>query len=66
MIIWKPILSSRNIYKMKVKRKAAAATAVMTMMKETMTTAITLMNRQKGNKRLGVTGTVVLILIHKK
>ena len=64
-IICKPILPSIQMYTITITRKAASTTAAMTTMKETATTIMTLMNRQKRNKNLGVTGTVVLVVIWK-
>ena len=46
--------------------KAAATMAEMTTMKSTATTKMMIMNRKKRNKRLGVAGTVVLIVIQNK
>ena len=54
----KPIILNRNIYTMKMMSKAAATTQVVTTMKATATITMTLLNRQKRNKRLGVAGTV--------
>ena len=54
------------MYKMVMSRKEAEITAAMTMMKATVTMLIMLMNWQKRNKRMGVAGTVVLIVIRKK
>ena len=61
-----PILPIIQLYTIKMKRKEAATTAAMTKMKATATTKMTLTNRQKRNKGLGVAGTVVLIVIQKK
>ena len=62
----KPILPSRHMYTMTITRKAAETTAAMITMEATETTTMILMIRKKSNKRLGVAGTVVLILIRKK
>ena len=47
-------------------RESEVTTVEMTNIKSMVTTTMTLMNRQKRNKRLGVAGAVVLIVIHKK
>ena len=65
-INFKPILPNRQLYTMEMTGKTSTTTSAMTMMKETAVTTITLINRQKRNKRLGVAGTVVLIVIWKK
>ena len=54
------------MYTMKMTRKSEATTEAMTNMKAMMTTKMTLAKWQKRNKRLGVVGTVVVIVIHKK
>ena len=63
LISCKPILLIRQLYKMKIRRKESSTTAEMKTMKETVTTTMELMNRQKRNKMLGVEGIVVLIVI---
>ena len=59
----KPILPIRHLYKITTMRKAAATTSEMTTMKTTPMTTMKLMNRKEKNNRLGVAGTVVLIVI---
>ena len=66
LVSCKHILPIRQLHTMIMTRKEAASTAVMTTMKATATMTMTPMNRQKRNKRLGVRGTVVLIVIRKK
>ena len=66
LISCKPILPSRQLYIMKTTKDEVSTTAAMTNMKATETTTMTLMNWQKRKKRLGVSGTVVLIVIQKK
>ena len=61
----KPIIPNRKLYTMKMMRKKAATTAAIMMMKATAKKRMTLLNRQKRNKRLGVAWTVVLIVIRK-
>ena len=51
---------------MAMTRKASETTEVMKMMKATATTKMTLMNQKERNKRLEVSGTLVLIVIWKK
>ena len=58
-----PILPSRQMYTITMARKTEATMAVMKTMKSTTTTTMALMNWQEMNKRLGVTGKVVLIVI---
>ena len=65
-IICKHILPSIQLYTITKMRKAAATTLEMTTMKSAVTTTIELINQHKRNKRLGVEGTVVLIVIQKK
>ena len=62
----KPILPIRQMYTMTITKKAEATSAAMTTMKATETPSMMQMNRQKRNKRLGVAGKVVLIVIRKK
>ena len=62
-ISYKPILPSRHQYTTKIMRNAESITAAITTMKATATTKMTLINRQKSNNRLGVSVTVVLIVI---
>ena len=66
LIRCKNIIPIRHMYKMKMPRKSESTTATMTTMKATATTTMTLMNPKKRNKRLGVAGAVVLIVIRKK
>ena len=65
-IICKHILPIIQLYSTTKKRKAAATTAAMKNMKSTATPTMTLMNRQKRNKMLGVAVTVLLIVMCKK
>ena len=62
----KTIIPIRQLYTITMTRKAAAKMEEMTTMKSTATTKMTLIKRQKRNKRLGVAGTLVLIVIQKK
>ena len=67
LIRCKPILTTRQIYTMTIESKTEAKMSAMTKMKATAKTiTMTIMNGQKGNKRLGVVGIVVLIVIRKK
>ena len=65
-ISYKPIIPSIKLYIIKMMRKASSTTAAMTKMKAMATKTMTLINLQKRNKRLGVAGTVALIVIRKK
>ena len=62
----KPILPIRQLYKTTMTMKASVKMAEMTPMKTTVMMTMMLINRQKRNKRLGVAGTLVLIVIQKK
>ena len=64
-IICKNSIPIRQLYTMVMTRKSEAITAAMTIMKATVTILIMPMKRQKRNKRMGVPGTVVLIVIRK-
>ena len=60
----KSILTRIQLYSMTMKSKAEAKMTDMTKMKAIEATMkMTLMDQQKGNKRLGVVRTVVLIVI---
>ena len=65
----KPIVPSRKLYtttiKMTMTRKEVATTSETTTMKATSDKKMTIMNRYIRNMRLGVTGTVELIVIRK-
>ena len=51
---------------MTMTRKASVTTEAIKKMKATATMTMTLMNRHKGNNRMGVAWTVLLMVIWKK